>query len=221
MLDRYQIIDISQPVNSRTACFPGDVPFKREITVSYQQSKVINLTALTMSPHVGTHADAPIHVFGDMDSGVDTIGFAPLDPYLGPCVVIDLAGRKEGIEVSHIRKKLERFKEFPKRVLFRTCQEIRYEVFESEYAYFSPGLISYLSSHGAVLAGIDTPSVDHVSSKTLPAHHELISSRMFWLENLDLTRAREGSYFLIALPLKLMELEASPVRAVLLGKDYL
>ena len=60
MYDRYRIIDISQPISSRAACFPGDTPFSRQVTVSYQDS-VVNLTAITMSPHVGTHADAPVH----------------------------------------------------------------------------------------------------------------------------------------------------------------
>lgn len=41
---------------------------------------------------------------------------------------------------------------------------------------------------------------------------------MVWLENLDLTAVEEGVYELVALPLKLTELEASPVRAVLLDR---
>src|SRR5437870_8671639 len=84
----YQIIDISQPVNSKTACFPGDVPFKREITVSYDDSKLLNLTAMTLSPHVGTHADAPSHIGGNMANGATNAGAMNLDAYLGPVAVI-------------------------------------------------------------------------------------------------------------------------------------
>jgi Predicted metal-dependent hydrolase len=64
--------------------------------------------------------------------------------------------------------------------------------------------------------GLDTPSVDHVKAKNLSAHNILDKGGLVWLENLDLTRVTEGLYQLIALPLKFMELEASPVRAVLL-----
>ena len=69
--------------------------------------------------------------------------------------------------------------------------------------------------------GLDTPSVDAVDSKTLETHHQLLAQGMAWLENLDLThvplsQGLSSEFFLVALPLKLMELEASPVRAVLL-----
>lgn len=185
--------------------------------MSYKESGVINLTALTMSPHVGTHTDAPIHCYGDLVEARDTAGMLPLDPYLGRAAVVDIAPFKEAIRPEHVKEKLERFSQFPPRVLFRTTSEIRYEVFEETYAHFSVDLVTYLSGNGVVLIGIDTPSADHAKSKTLAAHHALIKTRMYWLENLDLTHAAEGEYFLIALPLKFMELEASPVRAVLLS----
>src|ERR1700710_3090790 len=88
---RLNMIDISQPISASTACFPGDVPFSRNITLSYEDSKVINLTSLTMSPHVGTHADAPVHVRGSMSQDRETAGEMPLEPFIGPATVIDLA----------------------------------------------------------------------------------------------------------------------------------
>ena len=110
---------------------------------------------------------------------------------------------------------------FPQRILFKTAKVIRYDVFEDHYAHFTPGLIEELAKRGVVLVGLDTPSVDAVDSKTLETHHALLSAGMSWLENLDLTGVsvqhhQPQDYFLVALPLKLMELEASPVRAVLL-----
>jgi arylformamidase len=58
--------------------------------------------------------------------------------------------------------------------------------------------------------------VDETTSKTLQAHHQLLAHDIYWLENLDLSQARSGKYVLVAMPLKFMELEASPVRAILL-----
>lgn len=216
MLDKYQIIDISQPVTSRTACFPGDVPFSKQLTLTYKDSRVVNLTALTMSPHVGTHADAPIHCYGDLSEGRDTAGNMPLEPFVGPAFVLDISPTVDGIHPVRVERKLEQLKEFPKRVLFKTTQKIQLEIFEDAYAHFTVELVQYLAARNVSLIGIDTPSVDHVKSKWLEAHHALMEAKMFWLENLDLTQVEEGEYFLTALPLKLMELEASPVRAVLL-----
>jgi arylformamidase len=216
MFPDFEIIDISQPVLEETACFPGDTPFQREITVSYPESQVINLTAFTMSPHVGTHADAPIHIQGEMAQGEGMIGQAALKPYLGPAVVVDVSPVTGGIPLESVQAPLEAYSVFPSRILFKTAQHIRYNVFEAEYAYFSLPLVAYLSQNKVVLMGIDTPSVDPVDSKTLDTHHAMLAGGMAWLENLDLTQVEPGEYFLAAQPLKMMTLEASPVRAVLL-----
>jgi arylformamidase len=215
----YRIIDISQPVGSRTACFPGDTPFSRQVTVSFAESKVINLTAVTMSPHVGTHADAPVHVQGDMADGSGMAASLPLENFIGPAVVLDVSPLDDALRMGHIAEKLKAFDSLPGRVLFKTLRQIRYEVFEDSYSYFSVELVHGLADRGVTLMGIDTPSVDHVNSKSLEAHHALVARGLCWLENLDLTLVEEGQYVLVALPLKLTEAEASPVRAVLLKGD--
>lgn len=209
-----RIIDISQPVSSKSACFPGDVPFSKQITVSHSGSGVINLTALTMSPHVGTHTDSPVHVRGDLADEQETAGLMPLEPFIGEVYVCDVAPCEEEITLERVAAMLP--STVPPRILFRTCDKIRYETFEENYAFFSTSLVEYLSDRGVVLMGIDTPSVDHTSSKQLSVHHELLKRKMYWLENLDLTRVKSGMYELVALPIKFMELEASPVRAILL-----
>lgn len=218
---QFHCIDISQPINTQTACFPGDIPFSKNITISHADSGagsgIINLTALTMSPHVGTHADAPVHIEGVLSDNTQTAGHLALSPYVGPCVVIDLASTSEMIDDQRALEKLSTFQSLPPRVLFKTATRIRYDVFEPAYAYFSETLVKTLAGKGVVLMGIDTPSVDHIASKTLPAHHQLLENNMSWLENLDLTQVVCGEYFLVALPLKFTELEASPVRAVLLS----
>jgi arylformamidase len=72
-----------------------------------------------------------------------------------------------------------------------------------------------LVGRGMRLLGVDAPSVDPKDSKTLPVHNMLFSGNAYILENLDLRRVPTGAYELIALPLKLMALDAAPVRAVL------
>ncbi|HEY9784383.1 MAG TPA: cyclase family protein [Candidatus Obscuribacterales bacterium] len=213
----YTIIDISQPVSSTSACFPGDTPFSRVVSLSLKEGAVVNLTAFTMSPHVGTHTDAPSHVKGDIDGGDHMAAKMSLHPFVGPVAVVDLAPFIGPIGKKEAEKAMSSLPSLPPRVVFKTQSTINYDVFEEDYAYFTEELIAYLSGRGVVLAGIDTPSVDQVQSKTLAVHHELIAQNLSWLENLDLTRVSQGIYFLIALPLKFVELEASPVRAVLLS----
>jgi len=213
---RFSIIDISRQIDESSACFPGDRPFERMLTLSLQNGDNLNLSALRMSPHVGTHADTPLHIFGDMNRPDTAAGQLPLAPYIGKSAVIDIADCKSEVRLELVAKVLGSFSTFPERVLIRTASTIRHDRFEADCAYLSVELIRYLASKECVLAGIDTPSVDHTESKTLPAHKALIECDMSWLENLDLTQVHQGEYFLIALPLKFMQLEASPVRAVLL-----
>jgi arylformamidase len=217
----YSIIDISQPVSSKTACFPGDTPFSRQVTLRLEDGATVNLTSFTMSPHVGTHADAPSHIRGHMD---DTDGMAsgmPLLPYIGPCAVLDVSPLSEGITKEHFEKAASRFQELPPRVVFKTQKNLRFDVWEgSAYSHFTVELVEAMNARGIIMAGLDTPSVDHVDSKDLQVHHALIKAGFSWLENLDLTNAEEGLYFLSAAPLRLTELEASPVRAVLI-KDLI
>jgi arylformamidase len=75
--------------------------------------------------------------------------------------------------------------------------------------------VALLAAKGVVLVGIDTPSVDPETSKTLSAHHACRRADMRILENLALADVEPGDYELIALPLKFENLDASPVRAVL------
>ncbi len=65
------------------------------------------------------------------------------------------------------------------------------------------------------LFGIDTASVDPADSKALDSHQVLRQLNLRVLENLVLDEVPEGDYELIALPLKLMTADASPVRAIL------
>lgn len=169
-----------------------------------------------MSPHLGSHIDAPAHIKGDMATPSTLAGNLPLAPFLGPALVVDVAPCDTGITWQSVITHLEEKQTLPERVLFRTQQSLRSGVFEDKYSYFMPDLISNLSKRGVKLMGIDTPSVDPFGAQELTAHHELDKHGMFWLESLDLSQVSNGEFFLIALPLKLTELEASPIRAVLL-----
>ena len=209
----FRIVDISQPIKSDSACFPGDTPFSRAVTVTHEHSSVINLTALTMSPHVGTHVDAPVHVRGSMSAEHEMVGTMPLNAFIGPVELIDIAPFTGAIEPEHVEKHI---KGTATRLLIRTSHQIRYHVFEDSYAFLSERLVGWLQQRGTRLVGLDSPSVDEINSKSLCSHHKLLDNNMFWLENLDLTNAQPGEYFLVAAPLKFMELEASPVRALLL-----
>jgi arylformamidase len=87
--------------------------------------------------------------------------------------------------------------------------------FPENFSYFHPGAIDHLAALGVVLIGIDTPSVDALASKDLMAHHAFLRHQIRNLEGLWMPEVKPGIYELCALPLRLTDADASPVRAVL------
>jgi arylformamidase len=160
-----------------------------------------------MSPHVGAHADAPLHY----DRAGNAVGALDLDPFLGRCRVIHAIDRGALIRPEHLSHAVA---ELPSRVLVRTRQHAL-TVWSPQFSAFAPETIAWLADLGVRLVGLDTPSVDPADSKTLESHQQLLAREVRVLENLVLDGIEPGDYELIALPLKLIHADASPVRAVL------
>jgi arylformamidase len=199
--------DISPAITPQTPPFPGDEPYSQRWTARIGPGCPVNLSAITMSPHVGAHADAPLH-YAD---GERPIGAVDLAPYLGPCRVIHAIDRGPLIRPEHLAHAAEAL---PPRVLVRTCIAAP-TTWSPEFASFAPETIVWLAGLGVKLVGIDSQSVDPADSKTLDSHQALLRHDLRVLENLVLDAVPAGDYELIALPLKLAEACASPVRAVL------
>ena len=199
--------DISPPISPDSPLFPGDTAYSQQWTATITPACPVNLSAITMSPHIGAHADAPLH-YGD---GAPTIGEVDLEPYLGTCRVIHAIGCGPLVRPEHIAHALQ---DLPPRVLVRTCQNAP-TAWSAEFSAFAPETIAMLAERGVKLVGIDSQSVDPADSKTLDSHHTLLRLNLRVLENLVLDDVEAGDYELIALPLKLVTADASPVRAVL------
>jgi arylformamidase len=134
-----------------------------------------------------------------------------LEHYLGRCQVMRVVvPRHHRIDVPDLTAPLQ-----APRVLFATGTFPDPTNWNTDFAAFAPGLIDHLHQHRIILAGIDTPSVDLFESKDLPTHARFLANDMAILEGIVLTGVPDGVYELIALPLKLVGFDASPVRAVL------
>lgn len=201
------LYDITLPLSARLAMWPGDVAYGFALTASLRQGDSVNVGAVTMSVHAGTHADAPFHYQEDGQS-IDRID---LSAYLGPARVIDARGL-DPIPAAV----LEPFdlRQTP-RVLFRTDAWRDHTVFPERFPLLAPDLPALLGSQGVLLVGLDVPSVDAFTSKDLPNHHALAAQQIRILESLFLAETPPGVYELIALPLKLLGADAAPLRAVL------
>ena len=203
-----RIWDISPPVHAGSPVFPGDTAYSLQWCATIGPGCPVNVSAITLSPHVGAHADAPLHY----DASGATIGDVSLDAFLGPCRVIHAIGCGPLITWDHIAHAVD--DTLPARVLVRTYAQAP-EQWDGQLSAYAPDTIERLADLGVLLVGIDTASIDPADSKTLDSHQVIRRRGLRVLENLVLDAVPEGDYELIALPLRLTTSDASPVRAVL------
>ena len=200
--------DISPPVQEGSPVFPGDTPYQQRWSAQIGPGCPVNVSAITLSPHVGAHADAPLHY----DPQGAPIGAVSLEPFLGRCRVIHAIGVHPLILWEHVAHAVHGL---PPRVLVRTHARAPIDRWDPLLAAFAPDTVERLADAGVLLIGIDTASIDPADSKQLASHQVIRRRGLRVLENLVLDAVPEGDYELIALPLKLSSADASPVRAVL------
>ena len=218
-----QLWDISPPVFAGSPVFPGDTAYSQQWCATIGPDCPVNVSAITLSPHVGAHADAPLHY----DAGGAAIGDVSLDAFLGPCRVIHAINCGPLITWGHIAHAVNAVNAvsavndshgihgaLPPRVLVRTYAKAPAQ-WDGQLTAYAPDTIERLADLGVLLIGIDTASIDPADSKTLDSHQVIRRRGLRVLENLVLDDVPEGDYELIALPLKLTTADASPVRAVL------
>jgi arylformamidase len=201
------IWDISPSLNADLPVWPGDTRFSAHSTWQIGDGCPVHVSHLTLSTHTGAHCDAPSH-FDAQGASIDQVD---LTAYIGPCRVIHCIGARR-IEPGHVRPFLD---QLPPRVLLRTYQRAPLAAWDPDFPGVAPETIQLLAASGVRLIGVDTPSLDPQESKTMDAHHAVHANRMAILEGIVLDDIAPGDYELIALPLKLAGMDASPVRAIL------
>ncbi len=201
------LIDITPPITPRLAVFPGDTPMTREVLMDTARGDDITLSTLRATVHLGAHADAPSH-YG---AGARTIDGQDLDLYCGRCQVM----RVDAPRGTRIAREQLTDAVGSERLLIATDSYPDPERWNGDFCGLEPALVDDLHARGVRLVGVDTPSVDLADSKDLPAHGRFLANDMAIIEGLALAGVAAGFYELIALPLKLVGFDGSPVRAVL------
>jgi arylformamidase len=199
--------DISPTISAGIPVWPGDTRFEASATWEIGNGCPVHVSRMTMTTHLGAHTDAPSH-YDPAGASIDAVA---LDPYIGPCRVIHCMG-VPCVQPEHVAGLLD---EVPPRVLLRTYDKAPQAAWDAAFPAIAPETIALLASRGVVLIGTDAASLDPQDSKTLDAHHAVRQHKMAILEGVVLDAIAPGDYELIALPLKLAGMDASPVRAVL------
>ncbi len=214
-----KIFDISRPLTNALAPWPGDTPFRFGLNWKIAEGATVNVGAINMSLHNGTHVDAPFH-FDENGLSIDRM---PLDHYLGRAVVMDLTERfgkavdqddDAKIEIADLESVSASLDQAP-RLLLKTGVWMDSTVFPNWIPVVAPDVPGWLRARKVKLLGLDLPSVDPIEAKKLANHYALNQASIAILESLDLSQVSEGIYHLSALPLKVAGGDAGPVRAIL------
>ena len=202
------LYDVSVSVRVGTPEWPGDAPFACGWTARIADGAAVNLSSISGSPHVGTHADAPLHVHDGWPASDEL----PLAAFIGEALVLDVSACAAGpLPLSADDRRLDGVE----RLLLRTGRTIADGAFPAAWPVLAVETAVALAARGLRLIGVDAPSVDERESRTLDVHQALFGGGAYVLENLDLRSVPEGRYELLAPPQRLVGLDAAPVRAVL------
>jgi len=136
--------DISPPVHAGSPVFPGDTAYRQQWVASIGPGCPVNVSAITLSPHVGAHADAPLHY----DPTGAAIGDVDLHTFIGPCRVIHAIGCGPLVRPEHLTHALNGL---PERVLVRMYTHMPQDAFDDALPAFAPETIALLADHGVRL----------------------------------------------------------------------
>jgi len=201
-------IDVSLPIDGESIAWTGIAPPSLAREASIADGDAVTVGRLALCLHTATHADAPGHV-AEAAVAIDAM---PIDAYIGPARLVRLDGSGP-VDRARLAARGIGARP-PRRLLVATGAPYDGREFPARVPAVEPVTARWLASSGVRLLGVDVPSVDPLDSKALEAHHALLGSGVALLENLALADLPEGEYDLIALPLRIVGGDASPVRAV-------
>jgi arylformamidase len=211
-----KIWDISRMLSNDLAEWPGDEPCRFRLTREKAKGGSVNLGAISMSVHNGTHADARFH----FDTNGESIEKVPLETYLGRATVVDLgqafldSKEKHLITIDDLRPSAEQIAA-TSRLLVKTGRWSDSTVFPDKIPVIAADVPAWLQKNGVRLLGLDLPSVDEIDSKSLQNHHALARAGIAIVESLNLSDVGSGIYQLAGLPLKIAGGDGAPMRAIL------
>jgi arylformamidase len=207
--DKQGFMDISVPLSNTIVTWPGDPKPDIHYVKTLAEGGSSNVSGISMSSHIGTHVDAPLH-FIDGAASIDKVS---LDTLVGPARVVDMRNRAvitksdlESVDLNGVA-----------RVLFKTDASDLWDdpAFHEEFPHLDDKAAEYLVAIGVRLIGVDYLSVEQYKGRTRETHKIILGAGVIIIEGLDLRKVDADDYELICLPLKVAGMEAAPARAVL------
>ncbi len=208
-----QIYDITLTIENGMPVWPGDTEVSLERVAEIGKESDSNISQICMSVHTGTHVDAPIH-FLPKGTGVDQL---PLKLLTGRVYVLEML--KANLITAEALKKAD-IPPRTRRLIIKTRNSqfwsSKNKVFQTEFVGISPDGAQFLVDHGVKLIGMDYLSVAPYKQGQIP-HEIFLKAGVVLVEGLNLSKVSQGRYSLFCLPLKILNSDGAPARAILIG----
>jgi len=215
-----KVIDISAGVSPDTVVFPGD-PIPEIKKVSAIETDGFAVSRILLGSHTGTHIDAPSHILKDGK----TVDRLALEDLIGRALVLDLSFKEEVISGNDLDAACKRFSDSTKVdiLLLKTRNSMKGTQFpdmgpstngSKGSVYLDESAADWMLDNGLRTIGFDGLSVD--GQNRMAVHRLLLGNDVNIVECLDLHAVDEGIYFFVCLPLKIVDCDGAPARAVLM-----
>ena len=208
-----RIIDVSLPIGPDLLTWPGDPAIEVAPRLQLSRGDPANVSELRIGTHTGTHVDPPVH-FVEGAAGIDAVS---LDTLYGPCVVADARGVSGALGPEELAAL-----SLPggtERLLLRSDNSEIWRslpaTFPEHYTCISPEGAEWIVAAGIRLVGVDFLSVEQKGAPGHPTHVQLLANGVVIVEGLNLGDVEPGDYTLAVLPLKIVNGDGGPARAVL------
>lgn len=209
-----QWIDISAPLHNGMAHWPDNPPVVIERMLDVDRGDSANVSKMSLGVHTGTHVDAPVHFI----RGGHGVHMAPFSALIGPARVIEIAD-SHSITVAELQ---QHDLQSGERILFKTLNSTRCwqtDEFVEDFVFVSQEAARYLARQRVQTVGVDYLSVGGYTEDGPETHQALLSAGIWVIEGLILADIRPGIYELTCLPLKIVDSDGAPARAVLRKTD--
>jgi len=206
-----KIYDISMDVFSGMAVYRNNQELQPKIEIMRDFESGVRQSRIILDLHTGTHMDAPLHM---VRGGATTDSFR-VENMVVPCRVLDLMDVEDGITAADLEKFDIQKGEF---ILFKTRNSLT-DSFDPNFVYLKEDGARYLADIPILGVGTDALGIER-SQPGHETHVTLLKKGILILEGLRLKEVPAGRYTLLAAPVKLRNLEASPVRALLLPDHF-
>ena len=208
-----RLIDVTLPISPHLLVWPGDPPVSVTPRLQLAKGDPANVSEITMGTHTGTHVDPPNHFV----PGTDGIDRVPLDVLVGEVIVADARHLDRPI-APHDLDALA-IPPSATRVLLRTANSELWRsvpvAFPDRYACLTTEAARWVVERGIRLIGVDFLSVEEKGAQGHPVHHVLLGNGVVIVEGLNLGDVEPGTYTLACLPLKIVDGDGGPARAIL------